>query len=198
MNIRDGRTGSSALIVAIMKDRDETFDELMEAGADVNIVNNTGATALLAAAVRGNVYVTNRLLKANCRINNRARVSDKALMSRLKFRPGHGDLIIRWLFAAGECFILTNIFTHAHGNFDRIVRYIRDLITEKMQLDHLCRESIRSHLLKLDPHQHLFNRISHLGLPEPLRRYLLYGESLDDDSEYGDDYDDYYDDIYDN
>ena len=37
---------------------------------------------------------------------------------------------------------------------------------------------IRKHLLKLDPHQHLFKRVPKLGLPSALSRYLLYNVAL--------------------
>ena len=54
---------------------------------------------------------------------------------------------------------------------------------EKLELKHICREVIRKHLLKLDPHQHLFSRIPLLGLPSALNKYLLFNQSLDDDDE---------------
>ena len=64
---------------------------------------------------------------------------------------------------------------------------------EELQLKHICREAIRKHLLKLDPHQHLFGRIPRLGLPSALNQYLLFGRNLDD----GDIYEIYYSDNYD-
>ena len=59
-----------------------------------------------------------------------------------------------------------------------------------LQLKHICREAIRKHLLKLDPHQHLFSRIPHLGLPESLNKYLLFYVSLETDFDNDDDDDD--------
>ena len=44
----------------------------------------------------------------------------------------------------------------------------------------MCRQSIRKHLIKLNPHLHLFDRLNKLGLPSLLNDYLLYGFSLDD------------------
>ena len=46
---------------------------------------------------------------------------------------------------------------------------------------YVCRETIRKHLLKLDPHTHLFDSLPKLGLPSSVTEYLLYGETLDDD-----------------
>ena len=47
-------------------------------------------------------------------------------------------------------------------------------------LHHHCRVAIRRHLLKLDPHEHLFFRIPRIGLPSLLAKYLLYDTSLDE------------------
>ena len=42
----------------------------------------------------------------------------------------------------------------------------------------------QKHLLKLDPHQHLFYRIPRLGLLSALVQYLLYNMSLDNDDDH--------------
>ena len=52
----------------------------------------------------------------------------------------------------------------------------------KFNLKHLCREAIRKHLLKLDPHTHLFGRVPRLGLPALITSYLLYNCTLDIES----------------
>ena len=43
----------------------------------------------------------------------------------------------------------------------------------------MSRQSIRKHLIQLNPHLHLFDRIHRLGLPPLLNDYLLFGFSLD-------------------
>ena len=53
----------------------------------------------------------------------------------------------------------------------------------KLCLKHLCREAIRNHLLKVEPHTHLFGRIPQLGLPSLVNEYLLYDISLNDDDD---------------
>ena len=50
----------------------------------------------------------------------------------------------------------------------------------QMCLKHLCREAIRKHLLDVNPHEHLFGRVTMLGLPMLLTNYLVYEMSLDD------------------
>ena len=51
----------------------------------------------------------------------------------------------------------------------------------KLSLKNLCREAIRLHLLKLNPHENLFLRFRKLKgiLPPLLIRYLVYDMSLD-------------------
>ena len=71
----------------------------------------------------------------------------------------------------------------------------------KYDLKHMCRESIRRNLMRIDRKQNLFLRIPKLGLPPSLSQYLLYHMSLfvkpdlkydydDDDSDDDDDDDD--------
>ena len=64
---------------------------------------------------------------------------------------------------------------------------------EKLDLKHICREAIRKHLLKLDPHQHLFGRVPRLGLSEAVNQYLLFNTNLDDEDNYEIFYSDNYD-----
>ena len=85
------------------------------------------------------------------------------------------------LYAAGE--------TLGGGCVDKIPEQLQ-FEQEKLQLKHICREAIRKHLLKLDPHQHLFGRIPRLGLPNALKKYLLYNQSLDGDDNSDDNDDD--------
>ena len=49
----------------------------------------------------------------------------------------------------------------------------------ELSLKRQCRLTIRGHLLDLDLHENLFNRVLRLGLPQRLARYLLYNVSLD-------------------
>ena len=178
----ENKTGTSALISAISKDKCETFDQLLTAGADVNAVNNTGHTALTIAAIMGNVRIAKCLLNANCRIN----MVQNALMSHLElFEPVHRGLV-SLLFAAGE------ILDDADDDLKDLAQDVLQFKEIRIQLKHICRKAVRKHLLNLDPHEHLFGRIPRLELPEIITQYLLYDQSLnnDDESVYDDDDDD--------
>ena len=51
---------------------------------------------------------------------------------------------------------------------------------EQLSLTKESRLAVRNHLLKLDLHSNLFQRIPLLGLPKIMTNYLLYGAKLDD------------------
>ena len=108
------------------------------------------------------------LLQADVPINKVNHLDRNTLAEVLQYND---EEISKLLFAAGE--------TLENADDREIPDCLRfdDL---QLQLKHICREAIRKHLLKLDPHQHLFSMIPKLGLPSALMNYLLYGESLDE------------------
>ena len=59
------------------------------------------------------------------------------------------------------------------------VKTLLQIEETEINLKHLCRYVIRKHLLRLDRHGALFNKISELGLPTSLRQYLLYHVNLE-------------------
>ena len=80
-----------------------------------------------------------------------------------------GLLIIRCLIAAGETLNEMSSLQQETKTF--------------VSLNHLCRGTIKEHLLDLDPHENLFVRVPRLGLPSTLQRYLLFDETLEDEEE---------------
>ena len=172
VNTTDSKSGTSALMTAIGVNKRETIDQLLTAGADVNLVNNTGDTALTIAVVTGNVPVAKRLLKENCHINKTFGMVQNALSCYLKHSQPVDKDMSRLLFAAGE--ILDD------DDSKETLESVLQLKEIRMQLKHVCREAIKKHLLKLEPHQHLFGRIPRLGLPKIIKTYLLYDESLEE------------------
>ena len=186
--------GTSALMTAIRLDKRGAFDQLLKAGADVNLVSNRGHTALVIASLEGNVYMAKHLLKANCRVNKITGMTQNALIHHLKhmlpkfmdygrphpkYRKPQNKDFSGLLFAAGEML--------DDEELNEMLQDVLHLKDEKMQLKHICREAIRKHLLDLDPHRHLFDRIPRLGLPEVMNQYLLHYASLDDDNDVTDD-----------
>ena len=206
--------GVTALMMASYRCHYKCMDILLAAGADVNATDNDGGNALpLPKDYEFDDYgdyieclnryprCIKRLLKAGMHINKLGKprgmnVLGTAVASRwwiqnqLEEIPEESQFknaALMLLYAAGETL---------DGTEEEDIPEVLKFEDEKLQLKHICREAIRKHLLKLDPHQHLFGRIPKLGLPSALSKYLLFNQSLDDDEDddfhFGDVYDDDY------
>ena len=134
----------------------------MQSGARVNVLNRSHLTPL-------GYYYSER----NGRLG--AFAGFECLDLGYAPEPCTGDCerkVVRILLAAGE---------RASDNSGQMVEAAKPV--KELTLMELSIEAIRNHLLKLDPHTHLFGRVPKLGLPSLLTEYLLYGASLDDDSD---------------
>ena len=163
---------------------------LLMAGADVNARDNSGYTPLFHAAFRPKALsFVAVLLKSNAQINlynndNKNAIENYILKVYSRLNRSSTQLdedksreSILLMFAAGE-FIQESVVKHVKEETKtHAVNILADLACS-LCLMHLCRERIRMHLLNLDPHTHLFNRIPQLGLPSLLTDYLLYNVVL--------------------
>ena len=193
VNKQDG-CGNTALMWAARYGHAECVDAFLQTWVDVklNKQNNNGETALLYAARFGHHECVNLLIKAWADLNKKDGCGWTALMYAVRW--GHDkcvDLllqagahvnqtwnyylneqqsqeVIKLLYAAGETIDETKF---------QVPDYLKP---PEFSLKHLCRETIRKHLLDIDPHQNLFVRIPQFGLPSLISEYLLYNVSLDD------------------
>ena len=143
----------------------------------MNSHDNDGNTALHLSACRPNVKYIKKLLQAGIHINRTGSCHQNALKIIVDEAFDYKDSIMI-LYAAGET--LDGIHE------DDVPKELK-FENEKLELKHICREAIRKHLLKLDPHQHLFFRIPKLELPSLITEYLLFNMSLDTDDDGDDD-----------
>ena len=194
VNISDN-DGVTALIEASRYGHYECLDILLKAGADVNSKTNDNVTALHLGFYMYDEYnphyvrCIKRLLRAGIHINqyhdseiyfnnDYQSSSNNAFGGHLNDDLDFPDFeypdVLMLLYAAGET------LEGADVNIDKIPEQLK-FEEEKLQLKHICREAIRKHLLKMDPHQHLFGRIPRLGLPSSMTDYLLFEMSLDND-----------------
>ena len=169
------KNGDTALILACRGCHIESMELLIKAGADVNITNTNGCTAIFPAHPGIDTMQYKRcvraLLRADILINRVNHLGRNALAEVLRFRFDNFTSS-KLLFAAGDS--LENV---EENKIPDCLKF-HDL---QLHLKHICRETIRKHLLELDPHHHLFDRIPRHGLPSALMNYLLCGQSLDDD-----------------
>ena len=167
------------MINAILMGYDKSLELLISAGADVNNLDNN-ITALIIATGRNHAQETKSktvkiLLKAGAHVNIRNTNGSKALENKsLDLR------LATMLYAAGET-IDDSINEENESKTLLPNRPLLDWLKEskaKLSLINSSREAIRKHLLIVDPHRNLFERVPKLGLPATLNNYLLYNVSL--------------------
>jgi ankyrin repeat protein len=69
LELRDAKSGSTALMLAAESGDMECLHALLDAGADIETTSNAGQTSLMRAAVRGNVAVVKALLIAGAAVD---------------------------------------------------------------------------------------------------------------------------------
>ena len=202
-DVNKERRGETALMIAVLLGNLRCVDLLLKSGADVNSTDYNGNTLLHKALDVSEkhmqpcstiVKIIRAVLQAGARVNvmNRRYLTPlwyylekrkDRLGSFLGFAclswdtrdPCNGDCerkAVRIILAAGE---------RPSDNTSKMVQEVAPV--RKLSLMQLSVEAVRNHLLELDPYTHLFGRVPRLGLPSLLTEYLLYGASLDDDSD---------------
>ena len=142
--------------------------KLIQAGADVNLTRHIdGFTPLMLAVYQASERLVRLLLRSGCKINICNERGQNALKNCASVSNQNVKLMTL-LFAAGE-------------TIEGKITYSDRWKHREVDLNHLCREAIRKHLLEMDPYTHLFDRVPQLGLPTSLCAYVLYNQTLDED-----------------
>ena len=156
----------------------------------MNVVNSNGFTAVNISAYNNAIACLKALLRVGALINRRNWCGENALEGHLT-GPAPEKEVSMLLLAAGETIDDTSVEGINYGKvkgFDEsgnvkslheIPEYLLLTNDLKLCLKHMCRQAIRKHLLYLDPHRNLFNRIHQMELPSIISNYLLYNMTLD-------------------
>ena len=160
------KDGFSVLMEASFEGHMRCVELLLTAGADVNYVRYNGETALTLARTTCQYEIMKKLLRAGAHVNT---LNPNVLQQAFNFRGiADGDLLAKLrtvLYAAGESV--------------RPPEELKLSKKEALSLMNLCRLTVRSSLIVLNPKSNLFVRIRRLPLPWLLTSYLLYNVSLD-------------------
>ena len=142
------------------------MEALIRAGSVATI---NSPLALFKVIHSDNINCLKLLVKSGAKVNGRGKTHYNALETAIII--GQSEEVIMLLYAAGEKIGDDTV------NGKPVPDYLlhEDL---NLSLKHTCRQAIRKHLLDIDPHGNLFNRIPNLGLPILLSAYLLYNQSL--------------------
>ena len=179
---------------------------LIENGADVNTRRPDGSTAFTSAVISLKTNCAKLLLLQGALINT---MGDQTKF--LKALTGGGSIPVsrrmyRLIRAAGQG--VTGMRVRDEESEETVEQSLKvpddsgetapsaRRTNRTVSLQSISKEAIRTHLLRLDPNNHLFGRIPKLGLPLSLVKYLLYQVSLDSEESSDDDEDE--DDNYNN
>ena len=193
VNLADG-SGLTPLQVAAGKRCKQCVDLLIKAGAHVNILGGAGDTTLSYALKANDGECMKLLIEAGadrwghgliCKLAEKDLRNEKslskikgllysgasvnigpgnALTSCLKHQTGDVEELALLLFAAGE--------ELNKNETEEVPDYLK--LPEQITLMHLCRESIRKHLLQMSK-MNLLVRVPKLGLPSEMTAYILHG-----------------------
>ena len=173
--------GEVALFLAVVNGDTSTVVPLLHY-VDVNTVSGCKCSALMLAAATssaGGYECLKLLLTVGAHVNKTNVNGKNALqicIAQSKCEKKREKCLL--LFAAGEHIDTSAASFTFLGERHGIPEYLKET-NERFCLKHLCRETIRDRLVYLNPHLHLFGRISELGQPSLITRYLLYEMSLD-------------------
>ena len=179
MNIQDNKE-YNALMKASKHGHKDCIKALLEAGASVNTATTFDCTALIMAAASNDISSVRLLLESGAYVNHTTINGISGIQYSMLIRGACDEQdgtafgnkkkkqeeIITLMFGAGEMFKRS---------------FVGKFVESEFCLKVTCRDTIRKHLLDLNSHEHLFNRIPRLELPHSLSDYLLYHMSLDDD-----------------
>ena len=186
LNVTRGGVGSAPEIVEL----------LLKAGADANAtdVNNT---AVLAHAACKNMRLHDPktvkiAIKRGTYVNIRNVCGQNSLEYYLAMSQERDEKLALLLFAAGELLDVGNVrgvvlIIGENGiRFDPVNHgqpvSVPDCLLQEnpnISLKSICSRTIRQHLLTIDLHRNLFQRVPRFGLPPKLQKYLLFVTTLD-------------------
>ena len=179
--------GWTALMNAAGNMRDSSAELFIKSGADakqldknklsvLNIVASNASVNAAYAGVVARTYGCFRLfLREGAPINTPGYAN--AIRCYLRMAESRVGQIPILLVAAGE--EIEEAFKR-----DILEAYLSREEQDETSLKHMCRESIRDHLIKTDRHRNLFLSVPKLDIPSSLSSYLLYDVSLDDEYVY--------------
>ena len=179
VNITD-RYGVAVIFMALWKHTSKILKLLLKSGADVNIrKRDNNATPLIHAAIYCKIEYIGLLLLAGAQVNICETIDFRnALMCHITSSDVADKKTAMLLLAAGD---KPNFTWTTLKKGRNVLDEIKEIEAE-MSLKNISRNSVRNHLLTLNPHSNLFQRVPNFNYPVYLKKYLLYGFELTEES----------------
>ena len=176
-------------VLSSARKRPDLLNALLDGGLDVNTRHPGDESTLLRLVTQeSNIECIRLFLKKNCEINRRDSEGFNALTKYIKYTKPIKKEIVMLLFAAGE-----QIVKIPRKRSVKTPECLEN-IDRDINLRAMCRKKIRKHLMDINPHGNLFDRIARLVFPFRseckskskresetllLREFLLYKVSLE-------------------
>ena len=154
---------------------------ILAKGADVNITDTKGRHLLFSASKAKAECI--RLFLREGVLVNKTDIDGRNALQHFLHKDGKNGNVAMLLFAAGEKLRHDSEMSQ----LKEIAPLYQKVLKAKFRLDTMCRAAIRNYLLELNPHQNLLIRIPQLPLIEPIRDFLLFNMSTDDNEAEEDD-----------
>ena len=185
VNMAD-KDGNTPLLCTVYNGLVKETDMLIRAGADVNACDHSGYTVLTTAVSSHSLECVRILLNAGAHVNKCNINQQNAVIFYVTECATLREEMVMLLLAAGEVLNLATLRLHSSSTVKLEMKSaIRVSIPDyfhhcslRLCLKHACRETIRNHMLRVQPHTNLFTRVSRLSLPSSLKAYLLYDQSV--------------------
>ena len=179
VNITD-RYGVDVIFMALWKSTSKILKLLLKSGADVNVrKRDNNATPLIHAAIYCKIEYIGLLLLAGAQVNICETIDFRnALMCHITSSDVADKKTAMLLLAAGD---KPNFTWTTLKKGRNVLDEIKEIEAE-MSLKNISRNSVRNHLLTLNPHSNLFQRVPNFNYPVYLKKYLLYGFELTEES----------------
>ena len=158
----------TAMLIAADKGYAKCLSLLLKAGGDVNKCDIYKRTPLSLAARYDHLACVSVLLKSHALVNQCDMYGYNSLATHMNHAHTANTEAVMLLWAAGEMIDSPRVDIPQclkHGGMKSMKQH--------------CRQAIRGHLLRCNPHINLFDRMSKLPLPDILASYLLFNISLD-------------------
>ena len=170
-------SGFTALMSTASDSAHEEFDTLIQRGANINMIDSNGYSAILYAYTGANVYAAERLIGLGC-----MRTTDHA--SGLSSLPHNHMATVGWQLdtrhATKRCRTLNELFFGSGEAIDPSLVRTQHAIMQTSLTTHkdatllgMCRHRIRTYL-KETHKMNLIKQVDALPLPLLLKRYLTF------------------------
>lgn len=167
------KLGATALIIATQWSEQTTVEMLIKAGANVNVTDFENDTPLsIASRHKADYHIAEVLINTGANVNNKNDSNETPLDLAIKYN--HNKTALLLIYAGAY---IKNIDLNENPKLQAAIQVYQKL---KLNLKHLCRETIRKCILENHTGCSLLQIVDTLALPNLIKEYIIDQERLCD------------------